>query len=114
MPKFNLNKLRSAGLRYIVADADGQMWAFEKRPIRSMGHWKLANEHICPVKEYGAKYQKYWKMVMHWHWQGRSLCIPIYDVPITLTFDDEPYDIVENGLVAISNLKVWPNFGGID
>jgi hypothetical protein len=29
---------------------------------------------------------------------------------IELTFSDAPYDIVENGLVAETGLKVWPEF----
>ena len=40
MPRFNINKIRSAGLRYIVADADGQAWAFEVMPVRKDNHWR--------------------------------------------------------------------------
>lgn len=29
MPKYDINKLRSAGLRYLAVDKDGQAWAIE-------------------------------------------------------------------------------------
>lgn len=109
MPKFNVNKLRSAGLRYLVADADGQMWAFEEMPVREDGHWRLADKHLCPP-HYGEKYEKHWGKVLRWNLEGREFAMPIYDASIELTFDDEPYDIVQHGLVAEADLKVWPEF----
>lgn len=109
MPKFNVNKLRSAGLRYLVTDTDGQMWAYEAMPVREGTHWRLADKHLCPP-EYGEAYLEYWKRVMRWSWKGRKFCLPVYNAPIELTFSDAPYDIVENGLVAETDLKVWPEF----
>jgi len=109
VPKFNVNKLRSAGLRYLVTDTDGQMWAYEAMPVREGTHWRLADRHLCPP-EYGEAYLEYWKRVMRWSWKGREFCLPVYNAPIELTFSDAPYDIVENGLVAETGLKVWPEF----
>ena len=108
MPKFNINKLRSAGLRYLVVDADGQMWAFEAMPVRECGHWILPDEYLCPP-EYGEAYLEHWKRVTRWRIKGRALCMPIFDAPVELTFDDEPFDIVANGLVVEADLKVWPD-----
>lgn len=108
MPKFNINKLRSAGLRYLVVDVDGQMWAFEAMPVREDGHWILSDEYLCPP-EYGEAYLEHWKRVARWRIKGRMLCMPIFDAPVELTFDDEPFDIVANGLVAKADLKVWPD-----
>lgn len=106
MPKFNINKIRSAGLRYLVSDRDGQMWAYEAMPVREDGHWKMADKHLCPP-EYGDAYRKHWAKAMWWKLMGREFCMPIYDAPVSLTFDDEPYDIVENGLTGESDLKIW-------
>lgn len=53
---------------------------------------------------------KHWKKVMRWRWKGREFCLPVYDVPIKLTFSDAPYDIVKNELVAEADLKIWPEF----
>lgn len=47
---------------------------------------------------------------MRWSWNGRKFCLPIYDAPVKLTFDDEPYDIVQHGLVEEKDLKAWPEF----
>ena len=107
MPKFNINKLRSAGLRYLVVDMDGQMWAYEAVPVREGNHWRLNDKHLCPPSG-DEKYQQYWNNLMHWRWMGREFCYPIYEVPVELTFGDEPYDIVENGLVSEHDFRVWP------
>lgn len=109
MPKFNINKLRSAGLRYLVADADGQMWAFELMPVRENQHWRLNDQHLCPDR-YGDAYREHWSKVLDWQCVGRKFCSPIYDAPVKLTFDDAPYDIVENGLVAKEDFKTWSSF----
>lgn len=98
MPKFNINKLRSAGLRYIVADESGQMWAYEVMPVREEGHWRLPDKHLCPPK-HGEEYKRHWSRVMYWKLKGREFCMPVYDAPMELTFQDEPYNIVEHGLV---------------
>lgn len=97
MPKFNINKLRSAGLRYLVADEDGQMWAYEAIPVQENGHWRLADKHLPPSK-YGEAYLEHWRKVMRWRLMGREFCLPIHDAPIKLKFNDAPYDIVEMGL----------------
>lgn len=109
MPKFNPNKIRSAGLRYIVADAHGQAWAFEIMPVRESNHWRLADEHLYPP-HFGPEYREYWSDVLYWNLKGRELCMPIFDLPFDISWDDEPYDIVEHGLVAEKDLKIWPKF----
>ena len=108
MPKFNINKLRSAGLRYLVVDMDGQMWAHEAIPIRENNYWRLNDKHLCPP-HYGEEYLRHWDKVLYWRLRGRVFCSPVYDAPIELTFNDEPYDIVENGLVNEHDFKIWPD-----
>lgn len=113
MPKFNINKLRSAGLRYLVADADGQIWAHEAMPVRSGRHWRLADEHLCPSCRSIANTESdnsHWAKVLRRDGTGRKFCMPVYDVPFRLDWEDEPYDIVEHGLVAEKDLKIWPKF----
>ncbi|MDB7829180.1 hypothetical protein [Intestinimonas butyriciproducens] len=113
MPKYNINKIRSAGLRYIVSDKDGQMWAFELPPVRSGSHWRLADEHICPSHRGGNAEddERYWREKIHrWYAIGRPFCMPIYDVPFDVSFYDEPYDIVEHGLVNPNDVKTWPKY----
>jgi len=109
MPKFNINKIRSAGLRYIVADLDGQRCAFEIMPVREATYWRLPYKLLCPVT-YDENYEKYWARLLSWRLKGREFVIPIYDVPFDISWEDEPYDIVEHGLVAECDLKVWPEF----
>lgn len=108
MPKFDINKLRSAGLRYLVADANGQIWAFELMPVCKEAHWRLNDKHLCP-SHYGEEYKTYWNNVANWRLKGRAFCRPIYDAPIKLALDDDPYDIVKNGLVTEQDFKVWPD-----
>ncbi len=109
MPRFNINKIRSAGLRYIVADADGQAWAFEVMPVRKDNHWRLADKHLCPP-HYGEEYLAHWSEVMYWRIKGREFCMPLSDLPFSISWNDEPYDIVEHGLVVEGDIKVWPTF----
>lgn len=112
MPKFNINKLRSAGLRYLVADADGQICAFEAMPVREGKHWRLADEHLCPSLRIARTEddKPYWSRIMRWRWDGREFCMPVYDVPFNIEWEDEPYDIVKHGLVAEEDIKIWPEF----
>ena len=112
MPKFNINKLRSAGLRYLVADADGQVWAYEAMPVRENRHWRLADEHICPSQRIASTEndRHYWNRMVRWRWEGREFCMPIYDVPFNIEWENEPYDIVEHELIAEGNIKIWPKF----
>lgn len=109
MPKFNINKIRSAGLRYVVADASGQVWAYEEMPVREDGHWRLADKHLCPP-QYGDEYKRYWSRLLSWRLKGREFCMPLFDVPFNISWDDEPYDIVKQGLVAEGDLKIWPDY----
>lgn len=107
MSKFDINKLRSAGLQYLVVDRSGQVWAFEKLPVRTEDHWRLADEHLCPALA-GLEYDEHWRRVRRWRLRGREFCMPLSDCPIPLDFHDDPYDIVENGLVAPGDFKIWP------
>lgn len=53
--KFNIDKLRSWKLRYLVCDETGQIWAHEKLPVRvtpgyADGYWKVADEFLPPPR----------------------------------------------------------------
>lgn len=107
MPKYDINKLRSAGLRYLAVDKDGQAWAFETIPQRAYGcHWILSDEFLRS-KENG---NEHWSRVLHWNLKGRRICMPVSDLPIDLKWEDEPYDILEYGLVRKEDFKIWPDF----
>lgn len=106
MPIFNLNKIRSAGLRYIVADRSGQAWAFEQIPERKDGAWILNKAVRCP-NESSEEYHKYWAQMHRYYAMGREFAIPVFDLPFEITWEDEPYDIVEHGLVPECDLKKW-------
>lgn len=36
--------------------------------------------------------------------------MPLSDLPFSISWNDEPYDIVEHGLVVEGDIKVWPTF----
>lgn len=36
--------------------------------------------------------------------------MPVFDLPIDLKWEDEPYDILENGLVRKEDLRTWKDF----
>lgn len=127
--KFNINKLRSWGLRYLACDEDGSIFAFQKPPVRHIsettgtGIWAAINRPMPPKRPAGLFYYidgttvkvsdeelekqyrkanlKYWARQMDNHY--REL---ITDCPIHLTWKDEPYDMVEHGLFPMSDLKV--------
>lgn len=106
MPKYNVNKMRSAGLRYIAVDKSGQAWAFEPKPQRKYDcYWVLPDEFL-PIK---GMEDIHWSCVLKWRFCGRSICVPIFDFPIDLSWEDEPFDIVENGLVEENDFKIWPS-----
>ena len=107
MPKYDINKLRSAGLRYLAVDKDGQAWAFETIPQRAYGcHWILSDEFLRSKENEN----EHWSRVLHWNLKGRRICMPVFDLPIDLKWEDEPYDILENGLVRKEDFKIWPDF----
>lgn len=112
MPKYNINKIRSAGLRYIVADKSGQAWAYELPPVRNEWYWRLADVHLPPSHRGGSAEddKHHWAEILHWNLTGRKFCMPVYDLPFEVSFYDEPYDIVENGLVALGDIKIWANY----
>ena len=107
MPKYDINKLRSAGLRYLAVDKDGQAWAFETIPQRAYGcYWILSNEFLHSKENEN----EHWSRVLHWNLKGRRICMPVFDLPIDLKWEDEPYDILENGLVRKEDLRTWKDF----
>lgn len=110
--KFNINKLRSWKLRYLVCDETGQIWAHEKLPVRvtpgyAVGYWKVADEFLPPhVTIYSSdeewdKYKKHWSKIMHYKLNSLAICVPISDCPIQLSWGDDPYDMVEYGLFSV-------------
>lgn len=104
--KFNIDKLRSWKLRYLVCDETGQIWAHEKLPIRvtpgyAAGYWKVADEFLPPhVTIYSSdkewdEYKKHWSKIMHYKLNSRAICVPISDCPIQLSWGDDPYDLAD-------------------
>lgn len=35
--------------------------------------------------------------------------VPISDCPFNITWEDEPFDLVANGIVPESDMKQWPD-----
>jgi len=85
-----------------VADADGQIWAFEAMPVREDNHWQLADEHLCPQR-YCEEYQAHWYETMYWRSMGREFCMPLFDLPLSISWNDEPYDIAEHAFGGDKN-----------
>lgn len=112
MPKYNINKIRSAGLRYIVSDKTGQAWAFELPPVREKWHWRLADAHLPPSHRGGSVEDDkfHWAKILQWNLIGRKFCMPVQDLPFGISFHDEPYDIVEHGLVMPGDVKTWEKY----
>lgn len=110
MPRFSINKMRSAGLRYLAVDKDGQAWAFEPKPHRKHGCHLVLPKEFLPIE---GNESEHWSRMLRWRLSGRAICMPVFDLPINLTWDDEPYDIVKNGLVSKENFKKWPDFAEI-
>lgn len=107
--KYDINKLRGSGLRYLAVDRSGQMWAFEKMPVRMDGYWRIADEFMPPA-EVGEEYREHYKKAMRWRWNGRQICVPVYDAPFSINWEDEPLDLVKNGTVKPKDMKVWGSF----
>ena len=132
MPAFNLNKLRSYGLRYIVADKSGQLWAYERPPVRSKqfdGHWVLCEEQQPPKSPFEADYQKFYSLTKEQREEAyqeyrkrsnayyayrqridRRISMPLLDCPYSISWEDEPFDLVERGIVANEDMKHWGDF----
>lgn len=105
---FNINKLRSWGLRYLVCDEAGQIWAHEAIPVRvvpddSTGYWRIADKYLAPKVGVNSS-ETDWKRYRS-HWANmilleKRVCIPISNCPIAINWEDEPYDMLEHGLFA--------------
>ncbi len=129
--KYNVNKLRSWGLRYLVCDPDGQIWAME-RAVRGEHSWRFPDEWFNPVpppqwpegairwpknggplqfdealiEQYKDQCRKY-KMIIRS--TEHEMRVPISDCPFNITWEDEPFDLVANGIVPESDMKQWPD-----
>ncbi len=129
--KYNVNKLRSWGLRYLVCDPDGQIWAME-RAVRGEHSWRFHDEWFNPVpppqwpegairwpknggplqfdealiEQYKDQCRKY-KMIIRS--TEHEMRMPISDCPFNITWEDEPFDLVANGIVPESDMKQWPD-----
>jgi len=89
-------ELRSWGLRFIVCDLNGQLWAMDARPERSSqhpGYWKIQDHLIGRHTEFS--------MI------GRRVAVPLSDCPFEIDWEDEPFDLVENGIVPEADMKTW-------
>lgn len=106
MHQFNLDKIRSAGLRYIVADRSGQAWAYEMMPERMNGAWALNKAMRC-LDESGEAYHEHLARMHRYFAEGRECAMPVFEVPFPIKWEDEPYDIVAHGLVSECDLKKW-------
>lgn len=117
--KFNANKLRSwGGLRYLACDESGQVWAYEKLPVRVQPsyvavHWRVADCFLAPEIHFNSseeewqRYKDHWAKMTHYNLNGRPICTPISDCPIQISWENEPYDMVEHDLFPMSDLKVF-------
>lgn len=133
--KYDLNKLRSWGLRYIVCDLNGQLWASEKKLVRSdnfPGHWRVPNMFLPPKRPTGLHYivdeiahtvvcsnpsleESYHdRCSQHYAYYakiGRKVFVPLSPSPLlpVVTWEDEPYDLIANGIVPERDMKTWPD-----
>lgn len=108
---FNINKLRSWGLRYLVCDEAGQIWAHRDMPIRvdpsySAGYWRIPDKFLAPKVSTASleadwrRYREHWANMMCMDLVGKRVCAPISDCPVAINWEDEPYDMLEHGLFA--------------
>lgn len=106
MPGFNLDRICSAGLRYVVADQNGKTWAFDLMPERKDGAWALNKSLHCP-SESGETYHNHLTMMHAYIARGREFALPVSNLPFKITWNDEPYDLVEHGFMRECDLKKW-------
>lgn len=105
--EFDVWELAKAGLRYLAADRDGTMWAFEHKPDRSdNGKWLICLDVYLrlPDGDEGAEIIKYW------HEQGRRIVAKVDGAPVRITWEDGPFDLVEKRYLPESWLKTWPYY----
>ncbi len=131
--KYNLNKLRSWGLRYIVCDRDGQIWASERLPIRSEKHpgkWRIPNKFLPPGRPKELHYyvdtcahsvvcsdpmleEEFRRRTMkHYAYYARTnryVFMPLDHCPFEITWESEPFDLVANRVVPEADMKKWPD-----
>lgn len=96
--RYDINKLRSWGMRFIVRDLTGQLWAMDARPERSSrhpGYWKVQDHLIGRCAEFAVI--------------GRRVAVPLSNCPFEIDWEDEPYDLVENKIVPETDMKTWPD-----
>lgn len=74
--------------------------------------WRLADAHLPPSHRGGniEDDKLHWANILKWNLKGRKFCMPVKDLPFEVSFHDEPYDIVENGLVMLEDIKIWERY----
>lgn len=131
--KYNLNQLRSWGLRYIVSDLSGQLWASERIPVRSEQHygcWRIPDEFFPPKRPDGLYYyvdtnthsvvcsdealekdlqRRTNRYYGYYARENRHVIVPLSDCPFEITWESEPFDLVANGIVPEADMKKWPD-----
>ncbi len=112
-----------------MRDYSGQLWAYEKSPIREDGYWRVANEFLPPTRPKGLHYlidesthkvvcndpkpeQEYHhSYTQHWgnlyRQRDRRICVPLNDCPFNISWKDEPFDLVAMGIVPEADMKKW-------
>lgn len=96
--QYNINQLRSWGMRYIVCDKYGQIWAMDALPERSIkhpGYWKIQDKLM--------RHHDYYNRI------SRLRAVPLTNCPFEITWEDEPFDLVANGIVPEADMKKWPD-----
>lgn len=126
--RFDINKLRSWGLRYLVSDPDGQIWAHEDVPVRESDHWRISDKFLPPtdsrvhyhvdpssgkviISDIEVEAELSQRRLQHYGYYartGRTVCCPVSDVPFSVRWEDKPYDLVSNGIISEKDLKKWP------
>lgn len=131
--KFNIGKLCSLGLRFLSKDESGQMWADEDTPIREQpneqkGYWRIADKFLPPKKPESVYYyidpdthhvlcadevaeeeyrDRTTRHYAYYIFAKRVVRVPISDCPFEIVWEDEPFDLVANKIVAESDIKQW-------
>ncbi len=120
--KFDVNKLRSWRLRYIVRDYSGQLWAYCMRPVREARYWRLPDSFLPPKRPDGLYYyvdndthtvkcsnpelQRQYDRTYNAYWgkhrrSDQKFAVPLDDCPFDISWEDEPFDLVNNEIIDV-------------